>query len=556
VAAVIELGRISINHRFAGKEARQKTLTVVERLCGDPMTATRLAAGISEICRRLGQLGREPSLLFEVREDEGKVALNLTFHDQTQIPAIAAAASLFDHVEVLSTAEGSHTLSLSKLLAHGGSLSAGTLSALQEIVQQKGRDELMADLSETNRELRESLENLRRTRFAKERMEDELNIGREIQQSMLPLEFPPFPERNEFSIFATLQPAREVGGDFYDFFFVDNDRLCLSIGDVSGKGVPAALFMAVTRTLIKSTAKNDHSPASILTHVNDELSENNESCMFVTVFTGILDVNTGDFVYTNAGHNPPYIKHADGRAERLGNRHGPIIGAQAGQVYAEDTLRLAKAETLVLYTDGVTEAMNTAEQLYSEGRLASFLALDRTAHAEDAVNRVVVQVKEFEDGAVQADDITVMAIQFEGPSGDSAVRSLELVVQNSLDEIERVNETFNEFSGENDIPDDVRRKCNLVFDELLNNTISYAFPDQKAHEIQVRIELSGRRLVVTLLDDGIPFNPFAREKPDTSLSLEEREIGGLGIHLVRNVMDECSYERRVNQNVVALVKMI
>ena len=163
----------------------------------------------------------------------------------------------------------------------------------------------MAEVQARNIELKDSLENLRRTRSAKERMESELNIGRDIQMSMVPVNFPPFPDRTEFTIYATLQPAREVGGDFYDFFLIDDDLLCVCVGDVSGKGVPSALFMAVTKTLIKSMAKNDSSPASILTHVNDELSHNNESSMFVTIFLAIMNVSNGQLTYCNAGHNPP-----------------------------------------------------------------------------------------------------------------------------------------------------------------------------------------------------------------------------------------------------------
>ncbi len=163
-----------------------------------------------------------------------------------------------------------------------------------------------------------------------------MNIGREIQMSMVPLVFPPFPDHNEFSVFAALEPAREVGGDFYDFYFLDEERLCICIGDVSGKGVPAALFMAMAKTLIKSRADDDRSTASILTHVNDELSADNKTCMFVTIFTGILNIRTGELVYTNAGHNPPYLRRKDGHWQRLDRRHGPVIAAVEGMVYKEE----------------------------------------------------------------------------------------------------------------------------------------------------------------------------------------------------------------------------
>ena len=198
----------------------------------------------------------------------------------------------------------------------------------------------------------------------KERMQDELNIGREIQMSMLRQDFPVYPDRDEFDLAATILPAREVGGDFYDFFFVDQDHLCLCVGDVSGKGVPAALFMAVTKTLIKSRASSDDSPASIMTYVNDALCEGNEACMFVTLFLAFVNVKTGALVYSNAGHNPPNLKRRSGNVERLSDRHGPVAGAMEGLAFKESAINLEQGDALVFYTDGVTEAMNPEGALF------------------------------------------------------------------------------------------------------------------------------------------------------------------------------------------------
>jgi sigma-B regulation protein RsbU (phosphoserine phosphatase) len=245
-------------------------------------------------------------------------------------------------------------------------------------------------------------------------MESELNIGRDIQMSMLPIQFPAFPHRTEFDIYATLHPAREVGGDFYDFFLIDEDRICFGVGDVSGKGVGAALFMALTKTLIKSRASNDFSPASILTHVNDEVGRNNESCMFVTIWVGILDLTTGTLTYTNAGHNPPYLKRANGDLLRLDARHGPVVGAMEGIVYGEDALLIGAGDMALLYTDGVTEAMDPNEQLYDERSLVEVLETREFPSVQDLVQATVDDVWRFQSDAVQADDVTVLAIQFLG----------------------------------------------------------------------------------------------------------------------------------------------
>jgi PAS domain S-box-containing protein len=247
----------------------------------------------------------------------------------------------------------------------------------------------------------------------KERMESELNVGHEIQMSFVP-DFSSLPDRAEFSICATLEPAREVGGDFYDSYFLDEDRFCFCIADVSGKGVPAALFMAMAKTLIKSRAADDRSTASILTHVNDELSVDNQACMFVTVFAGILNIRSGELVYTNAGHNPPYIKRKDGTLQRLDQRHGPAIGAMEGLVYKEERDRLQPGDLLFLYTDGVTEAIDTEDHLFSEDRLKDLLTAKSTKGAQTAVDHTVAAVRAFEGEAEQTDDITVLALEFHG----------------------------------------------------------------------------------------------------------------------------------------------
>lgn len=384
------------------------------------------------------------------------------------------------------------------------------------------------------------------------RMQDELNIAHDIQMSMLPLDFPPFPHRNEFTIFAKLIPAREVGGDFYDFFFVDDDRLCFCVGDVAGKGVPAALFMAVTQSLFKAMAKEDASPASIMTRVNDELSERNESCTFVTVFLGILNVVTGEVRYTNAGHNPPYIRHADATITRLDERHGPVIGGMPELQFTEGKCVLNRDDMLVIFTDGVTEAMNANYDLYSEQRLAELLRGRSLNSVEEAVELLLSDISDHVEDAEQSDDITALTLQYTGLANQKA--SFSIAVPNELSSIDLVNDKFQAFCAENDLSEDVVRRIGVVFDELLNNIVSYGFDDDGHHEIDVQVSFDGRRLVVEIRDDGRPFNPFLQESPDTTLPLEEREVGGLGIHLVRKMMDEVAYERRINRNVVRLVK--
>ena len=429
---------------------------------------------------------------------------------------------------------------------------SGTLNSITKRHDEVG--DLAQSFQRMEVELGNSIENLKKTTSAKERMESELNIGHEIQMSMLPLLFPAYPERKEFNVHADLFPAREVGGDFYDFYFLEDNLFGFCIGDVSGKGVPAALFMAVTKTLIKSKAMEDSSPASVLSHVNDELSVDNKSSMFVTAFLGILDVKTGELVYANAGHNPPYIVRRETGLERIDKPHGVVLGAMGDMVYNEGHVKLNRGDTILLYTDGVTEAMNSQNELFSEKRLVDLLSSRKYESVDDTVHSTAAAVKHFENGANQADDVTILAVEYLGAAGDLTVEKESLEFKNQPSEISRIIECFNGFAKKYKITDKARQQISTVVDELIHNIISYAYDDDKEHDIILVLELAGDRLKMTITDDGKPFNPFDIETPDTSLPLEERKVGGLGIHLVRSIMDRVFYHRRANKNVITLVK--
>jgi phosphoserine phosphatase RsbU/P len=262
--------------------------------------------------------------------------------------------------------------------------------------------------------LKEYIQKLTETTAAKERMESELNIAHEIQMSILPKIFPPFPDHPEFDLYAVIAPAREVGGDFYDFFQIDPTHLCFVIADVSGKGVPASLFMAVTKTLIKATAKAGISPAEILTRVNQELAVGNDAAMFVTIFCGILDTETGEIFYANAGHNPPLLVDKQGKPDYLSSSGGLVLGVMEGISYKVEKLSLEAGETFFMYTDGVTEAMNLQGELFSEERLKKDLALAAGGSLKAMLDFLMGRIQEFAGDALQADDITMMVIQYKG----------------------------------------------------------------------------------------------------------------------------------------------
>lgn len=389
---------------------------------------------------------------------------------------------------------------------------------------------------------------------ANKRMESELNVGKDIQMSMLPLSFPAFPERNEIDIYADLIPAREVGGDFYDFHFLDENHLYFAVGDVSGKGVPAALEMAVAKTLLKSRAANDRSTASILTQVNNEIAKDNDTFMFITVFIGVLDIETGKLVYSNAGHNTPFVIGPNGSIAVLEDLHGPVIGAMEGMTYKESEVIIDKDAIILCYTDGVTEAQNTKEAFYSTKRLVNLLENGKYDSTKSLTDLIIKSVNEFEEGTEQFDDITVLALQYLKDSDKHSGQQTSVRINNKIEEMPKVIQFFEDFAFRNDMTTVATQKFNIVLDELLNNIISYGFNDPEEHEIEVKFQLKYLRLIITIEDDGIPFNPFRNESPDIKLAIDERKLGGLGVHIVKNLVDEYAYIRQANKNIINLVK--
>lgn len=250
------------------------------------------------------------------------------------------------------------------------------------------------------------------TRAQKDRMEGELNVAREIQHGIVPSIFPPFPEREEFDLHASLEPAREVGGDLYDFFLFDDDHLCLALGDVAGKGVPASLFMAVTITLLRAVGMRTDEVDDVLARVNAPLCRGNDSAMFVTLFYGVYDVRTGELAYSCGGHPAPYIVRTAGGVEMLPRTPGPGLGVSERAKFGAAHVTLQPGDALVLYSDGVTEAMDAADEMFGSERLEAVLAA--AARRQDAGSLLGVvrsAVRDFTAGAEQYDDITLMAFR-------------------------------------------------------------------------------------------------------------------------------------------------
>ena len=273
-------------------------------------------------------------------------------------------------------------------------------------------ENLAVTMKDMEHDLNEYEANLTKIIAEKERIGTELALATAIQAAMLPHIFPPFPDRKEFDVYAIMEPAREVGGDFYDFFLIDSDHLCLVIADVSGKGIPAALFMMISKTILQSCAMLGQSTADILRKTNEALCSKNQVDMFVTTWVGILEISTGRLIAANAGHEYPILKHADGVFEVIKDKHGFVIGGMAESKYKEYELDLKPGDKIFLYTDGVPEASDTDGQMYGIDRLVSALNSDPEKPVDELIKNVRTSVRTFVKDAEQFDDITMLCLEY------------------------------------------------------------------------------------------------------------------------------------------------
>jgi serine phosphatase RsbU (regulator of sigma subunit) len=264
-------------------------------------------------------------------------------------------------------------------------------------------------LTQKTEELKEAYDLIK---AQKDRMERELQVARQVQENMMPTGL--VPGHDECTVAATLKPALEVGGDFFDFFYVDNDRLCFLVGDVSDKGAASGLFMAAAKTLLKTEATRAVSTAGIMSRVNRELSANNDACMFVTVFVAILDLKTGAVVFTNAGHDPPYLVRRSQPPELISQRHGLPLGVGDESEYTEAALVLEPEDLVVVYSDGVTDATNREREAFGRERMETLLADDEFRAPESAVRGIAEAVEVWEEGTPQTDDVTIVGLKFHG----------------------------------------------------------------------------------------------------------------------------------------------
>ncbi|MDO4185617.1 MAG: SpoIIE family protein phosphatase [Bacteroidales bacterium] len=398
-----------------------------------------------------------------------------------------------------------------------------------------------------------SMKHLQQTNIEKERISSELHVASRIQTDMLPKTFPPYPDRKDIDLYGWLTPAKEVDGDLYDFFIRD-EKLFFCIGDVSGKGVPASLVMAVVHSLFRTIAAHQTNPANIVQNINEYSCQNNDSGIFVTFFVGVLDLPTGRLRYCNAGHDRPVIV-ARNEVKPLDAKAHLALGVM-DYAYTTQEYQLQPGDALFLYTDGLTEAMNEKHQQFRLERVLNALEQSRTQQQtapQALVGHMLARAADFVQGAPQSDDLTLLAMRYT-PQAEEVLLSRQLTLKNNVKLVTELNSFVKSVNHEMGLEKSLGMQLMLAVEEAVVNVMDYAYPNGMEGEVRIDVKVTPDRLRYTITDRGMAFAPTEVSKADTTLSLEDRPIGGLGIFLVRSLMDSINYERIDGQNVLTMWK--
>lgn len=436
---------------------------------------------------------------------------------------------------------------VNKLREVNRSLAKITGGDLDEVVNVRSNTEfasLSDDINQTVSTLKQYIKE------ASARIDAELEFAKNIQASALPDVSRAFGSRKDFDIFASMDPAKEVGGDFYDSYLTDHYILNLLVADVSGKGIPAAMFMMRAKTELKSLTETGMSLDKVFTNSNNALCEGNDADMFVTAWQARINLETGHLWYANAGHNPPVIKRGDSFSY-LKTRPGLVLAGIDGMVYQAQELDLAPGDILFLYTDGVTEATNGANELFGEDRLLSLLNSREFADMKELCETVKEEIDRFVGDAPQFDDITMLAFRYIGTPPCPSIH-----IENAeIKDISRVTEFVEAQMEAQGSPMRAMMQVNVAIDEIVSNIVHYGYKDGSGPiTVKFIAKEEPKRVYLQFIDEGVPYNPVVKEDPDLALSLDEQTIGGLGIYMVKKTMDDMKYEYENGQNILTIMK--
>lgn len=461
---------------------------------------------------------------------------------------------------VIAIASLQTTRPLQALITTTENIAQGDLDTVLPVISQ--HDEV-GRLGRAFRHMRDALkiyiQELQETTVAKQKMESELSIASEIQRSMLPKVEVTDDGNRRYELSALLQPARQVGGDLYDFFLIGEDTLCIVIGDVADKGVPAALLMARTVTLIRIMAKQATTSSAIMSAINDELCGNNDECLFVTLFIGVLNLSTGRLDYASGGHSPPVLVTPQG-VSFLELETGPALGLVEEAIFPPCEYILKPKELLILYTDGITEAMNHQSEQFSEEKLLEVMASYPPSNPARIIRTLQHFYRQFVGDAPQSDDLTLLALQYRPVSPfpkDDEIVEWKITINSELTELEKVKQRLGQILKTKGFTVELIEDAQLVVEEILVNIIQYGYTQEESQIIDLQIKISQDTLMMTFEDWGKPFNPLVNiEAPDLSMDDDERSLGGLGFYLVQELTDHIEYVYRDGKNILNILKRI
>jgi sigma-B regulation protein RsbU (phosphoserine phosphatase) len=431
---------------------------------------------------------------------------------------------------------------LATLTARAEQVARGALEF--ELPPARRRDEvgrLTQAFDRMRNELALHLTELTRTTRERQRLASELEIARQIQTALLPGEHYLDAHCENFELHALLRPARAVGGDLYSYFMLDDRRFCVMVGDVSDKGIPAALFMARTITLAKALAPGTSSPQQLLIAMDRELGRNNDSCMFVSLLCGMLDTRSGELVLSSAGHEPPVLCDANG-TRLLSLETGAALGLDEASSYPTHTLRMQPGQTVLMYTDGITEATDIREDMYGSERMLARLAGLPAPDGAGLTRELLADVDQFAADAGQADDITVLALTWHHARDDRNAIMLDLIAKASMDDVFMALDRCESSLRKHGVAQAVREDIRLVLEELMVNMVQHGHAGGTESRIDLHVRLAEAAVLVELHHDGHAFDPLQARMPVITGDIADREeIGGFGIHLVRAMASDFSY---------------
>lgn len=428
-----------------------------------------------------------------------------------------------------------------------------------ELPRARGEDELAVlgqAVARMVTDLKGLIEHRAQALAASERLAHDLEIARQIQQSMLPRSWEAR-EGSRFAVAAALRPAREVGGDLYDFFVLDDGRLLFAIGDVSDKGIPAALFMAEAAAVLGAIGRIGERPQSILTQLDDRLSRGNDASMFLTLGCGVLDGETGRLEYASAGHDAPLVRLASGGVRALEGDSGPALGFATGGPFETQIAYLAPGDLIALSTDGVSETFGAGGEAFGVARFEHILEQSTPDDFSGLPDRVIREVERFADSAYPLDDVTVLAVEFRGADVELRGRSPEewrFVMPGRREEVPRLLARIEGVMRARQVPEETIADCLVMAEEVLVNVALYAYKEAPGRSALVDLQVDGASVRMRFSDDGPPYDPLSRPDPDIHAPIEGRPVGGLGVYMVKQMASKSEYAYEAGRNVLTVTR--